>query len=195
MHDPLHESDTDDFAPPSPGRSAGANLAIGCAVVALLAMVLVCGGIIVGGYWARGVVERELEAFAAPFEAEGFVRQIGQDIRVTSAPNEDMIYVGQNITIAVPVEVNLAILAQTAKISSDVSGDVTFLGQILTVDAGVTIHGDLEVRGAQLVRMRGVVTGAVTGSWQIFEEEAAPAGEVNPKAGDGPDRAGDEEGI
>src|SRR5690606_16229985 len=154
------------------GLSSGAKTAIGCAAVAFVVMTLICGGIVWVGYLAvdkAGEVvqqvieelEKQTEAFAARFEAEGYQRVTGQVVKVTTDVEKPTVYTVQVFELDADSAADLAVMAQVAEIKGTIDGDLHFLGQQLTIHPDAVITGDLRVQMAQVVDNRGTVQGEV----------------------------------
>jgi hypothetical protein len=154
------------------GLSSGAKTAIGCGAVAFLFMVVICGGIVWVGYLAvdkaqvlvQQVVEeleKQTEAFAVRFEAEGYERVKGQVVEVTSDVERPTVYTAQVFRLNADSAADLAVMAQVAEINGRIDGDLHFLGQSLTIHPDAVITGDLRVQMAQVVDNRGKIEGEV----------------------------------
>lgn len=161
-----------DFDHPPEGMSSGAKTAIGCGLAAFLCMALICGGIGFVTYLAfdkaEGVVkqviaemEKQVEAFAAPFEAQGFERVTGQVVEVTSDIQKPTVYTVQVFKLEANSEADLAVMAQVAEINGTINGDLHFFGQTLKIHPDAVITGDLHVQVAQVVDNRGTVQGNI----------------------------------
>lgn len=154
------------------GLSSGAKTAIGCAAVAFVVMTLICGGIVWVGYLAvdkagevfQQVVkelEKQTEAFAARFEAEGYERVRGQVVKVTTDVEKPTVYTVQVFELDADSAADLAVMAQVAEIKGTIDGDLHFLGQTLTIHPDAVITGDLHVQLAQVIDNRGTVQGEI----------------------------------
>ena len=64
-------------------------------------------------------------------------------------------------------------------IQGSVEGDVTFFGQVLIVEAGEVIHGDVHSVGAQTINVMGQLLGEINGSYQTLDR--ADDIELNPQ--------------
>jgi hypothetical protein len=179
------------------GLSSGAKVAIGCAAVAFLAMALICGGIVWVGYLAvdkaqevvQQVVEeleKQTEAFAARFEAEGYERVRGQVVNVTSDIEKPTVYTVQVFQLNANSAADLAVMAQVAEIKGRIEGDLHFLGQQLTIHPEAVITGDLHVQMAQVVDNRGTVEGEVVEDDRLGIEfpGSVPLPDTKPAPGD-----------
>ena len=154
------------------GLSSGAKMAIGCAAVAFVFMALVCGGIVWVGYLAVDKaqvlveqvikeMEKQVEAFAVRFEAQGYERVKGQVVEVTKDIERPTVYTVQVFKLEADSAADLAVMAQVAEINGTIDGDLHFLGQSLTIHPDAVITGDLHVQMAQVVDNRGSVEGEV----------------------------------
>jgi hypothetical protein len=183
------------------GLSAGAKTAIGCGAVAFLLMVVICGGIVWVGYLAvdkaQEVVqqviqelEKQTEAFAVRFEAQGFDRVKGQMVEVTKDVERPTVYTAQVFRLEADSAADLAVMAQVAEINGTINGDLHFLGQSLTIHPDAVITGNLHVQMAQVVDNRGTVEGEVIEDERLDIDLPDPTTppEMKPAPGDVIDR-------
>ena len=70
---------------------------------------------------------------------------------------------------------DLALMCQVAELHGTISGDVDFYGQIIRINDDCIIDGDLNIKGAQIVELKGVVMGEVTGSYAIINDNSPTA--------------------
>lgn len=155
--------------PPSPsprGLSPGAKVALGCGALLLTCMLACCGGAAYLGWWGWSKVD----AFAQEFVAKGYRRQSGQVLVVPGPVDEPTVYTGQVVRIEGEVNADIAIMSQMAEISGEVDGDIDFYGQVLHVQPGAVVKGDIRVKGAQVVTIEGVVDGEITGDYGVLQD-------------------------
>ena len=161
-----------DFDQQPQGMSSGAKTAIGCGLAAFLCMALICGGIIWVGYLAvekaevvvKQVIDemqKQVESFAAPFEAQGFQRVTGQVMEITSDIQKPTVYTVQVFKLEANSEADLAVMAQVAEIDGTINGDLHFFGQVLKIHPDAVITGDLHIQVAQAVENEGTVEGNI----------------------------------
>lgn len=156
---------------PRKGMSKGAKIGIGCGVTALL-LILVCGGLI---WYAVRHFLNEAKAFAADFESRGYVRQSSQTIDVNQPLNQSTVFLAQYVRVNAPVVGNLAFATQTAEINANVDGDIDFWGQVLTISPNVVVTGDVRVKLAQVVDIKGTVQGQVSGNVPPSRQPKTPS--------------------
>ncbi len=164
----------DPFDSPPPtrrGMSTGAKVGIGCAILGVLLLVLICAGLIFGGYW--GV--QQIIKFVEDFEQQGYTLVEGQRLNVTTPVTESTVYTGELLTIDADVTGNLAIAVQSATINGRVEGDIDFVGQELTIGPEAVVTGDVRVRFGQTVTVFGTVEGEISGMYQTLRQNQLPA--------------------
>jgi hypothetical protein len=158
--------------PPRRGTSCAVWLLIGCGGAGLLGVVL-CGGLAFFGFrWGMD----QVNAMSKEFEDQGYQRQMGQVVQVDKSPAQKTVYVAQVVQITKDVDVDIALICQVAEIKADVHGDVDFMGQILTLDAGRTIDGDLRIKNAQSVEIKGEVKGEISGNYMVLRHQGKSYG-------------------
>lgn len=172
-----------------PRRSSGSGL--GCLLLAFLLFVgLVVGGISLLFVAAErtttaisesmssinGMVQmaESLEVLANPekiiakYKDQGYEHVIAQSKTDSETITKDRLYTCQVLDLKADSEANLAILSQAATIRGEVNGDVDFFGQMLVIEKGAVIHGDLNLGFAQSVEVKGMVEGKLSGGYQIL---------------------------
>jgi regulator of protease activity HflC (stomatin/prohibitin superfamily) len=148
--------------PVPPPRKSGCGT--GCLISVLIVLVIAGSA----GYFGWRFVKNQYTTVMERFEREGYRRVEGQVIEVTERVNEPTIYVAQVVKIRAGSNRGLAFLCQQADIQGDVVGNVHFIGQVLNVDKDAILHRDLDIK-AQVANVYGVVSGEVTGVWQILK--------------------------
>lgn len=152
-------------AAPPRKHGCGTGCGVGCLVV-----VLVLG---IAAYFGWRFIMNQYHTLMDRFEREGYRRVEGRVIEVTNRVEYPTIYVGQIVRIKAGSDRGLAFLCQQAEVHGDVVGNVHFVGQTLTVDRDAVLHRDLEIKG-QVAHVHGVVSGEVTGAWQILDRPPPP---------------------
>lgn len=161
-----------DSQPPArQGMSTGAKVGIGCAVVSVLLIIVICAGLIFGGYW----VVRQVTEFVEDFEQQGYTLVEGQSMNVTTPVTESTVYAGEHLMIDADVMGNLAIAVQSATINGRVEGDIDFIGQELVIGPDAVVTGDIRVKFGQVIIVHGTVEGEITGSYQTLRQNESPA--------------------
>ncbi len=169
--------------PPPSGKSTGKKWAIGCGIGCLILLIL--AGIL-GAAAARGVkkavMEMEpkvmaqleeavatVEKMSSEFEAKGFQAVRQPAIDVNEEVHGPKVYVGQMVRIFARCDDDVAIAAPMAEVHSEVTGDLYFRGQMLTLHPGAVVGGNLDVE-AQMLQVNGAtVLGEITGSHQLID--------------------------
>lgn len=159
--------------------SGGAKVAIGCGAAAFLVVALLCGGFLFVGYLAidkadelvqqvekaagKAIEElqKQVDTFAARFEAEGYQRVTGQVVEIDSDIEHPTVYTVQVFTLNADSAGSLAVMAQAAEINGTINGDLHFYGQSLTIRKEAVITGNLYVRFAQAINNQGTVKGDI----------------------------------
>ncbi|MBX3375361.1 MAG: hypothetical protein KF817_16160 [Phycisphaeraceae bacterium] len=164
-----------------PRKSPAVPIIIGCAGLALVAIIGMAVVVGFGIVTFKRILEQEIADFSLPFEAQGFERRTGQVMHIRSDILVPTVLVGQVVEIHADTDADLAVLAQILKVHGTIDGTLTFRGQILEIASGAVITGDLDIRGAQSVLMNGRVDGEVRGTWQVMTP-APPAPPTPPDA-------------
>jgi len=146
---------------------------VGCGLTAVILIILVCGGIITLGFLGYRWIMEEVDAFAAPFEEQGYVRVEGQLIEVNTEIVEPTLYLGQAVKIHTDTQNSIAIACQAAEVYGTVNGDLDFLGQVLMIKPGAVVTGNVNVKFAQSVIVEGTVEGEITGKFQTLSGSGA----------------------
>ncbi len=168
-------------APPK-ASSIGIRLLVGCLGFFLLGL-LACGGF---GYFAYTRVQETLGQFTKEYTDKGYVQESGQMVQVSQSPTEPTVYFAQSVTISVPVQVDVAIIAQVAQIKADIQGDLDFMGQSLMIQPEAVIHGDLHIKAGQSIIIQGKVLGKISGDYQVlqYNEKTFRESEAIPELGE-----------
>lgn len=171
------------------GWSTGAKVAAGCGVATFIVLILVCGGVI----WAANWLGNKVQAFVDEHEAAGFTIVDAEHLQVTSPIDVPTAYVGQSFIIDADASADLAFLCQSATISShlqgniedfngqmltlqsgaEIDGDVSLgLVQVLTIKNGAIVHGNIHASTGQMITIEAgaVVEGTITGTWQTINQ-------------------------
>ncbi|MBL1218878.1 MAG: hypothetical protein D8M59_15470 [Planctomycetes bacterium] len=137
--------------------SSGAKWAIGCGLAAVVAIVLVCGGVLWIGYagWNRTV---------GKYTAMGYELVMQEAVTITTQLDKDTVYLTQAFSLEATSNGNIAVLGETADIHATVNGDVHFFGDTITIHPDAVITGELEVFCKRLV-LQGQVLGPITGEY------------------------------
>jgi cytoskeletal protein CcmA (bactofilin family) len=61
-------------------------------------------------------------------------------------------------------------MAQVAEIRGTVDGDIDFLGQVWEIKDNGIVKGNINSHGAQVIKVRGLVEGEITGSYQTLDD-------------------------
>jgi hypothetical protein len=153
---------------PEPRRRGWSGVAIlltGCGTLVLLGFIGICGL----GFWGYRWGVQKIDEFAGEFEAKGYERVTGQVIEETTPIESPRVYTAQVLTIHSEVDANLAIMCQVAEIHDTVNGDIEFLGQVLSIKKGAVVKGNINVRSAQVIEVRGTVEGEIVGDYGILD--------------------------
>jgi hypothetical protein len=138
---------------------------LGCGGVLFVCM-LICGGALAYGIkWGMD----QVNAIAGEYENKGYKRHFGQVVEVGQSPTEKTVYVCQLLTVTDDVEVDIAIVSQVAELKANIHGDVDFAGQVLKLEKGCTIDGDLRIKNAQAIEIEGEVKGDITGNYMMLK--------------------------
>ena len=166
VENPLASNDTGPDAPPSQpprrGSSTGRKVAVGCGIAALVGL---------GSSIAVGII---LWRFAAPFMPGKFVEDFEEQgyaiaesqaatIGVNQVIADPTVYFVQSMTFEGRATTDLAIYAQNCSITGTIEGNLDFLGQVLTIEAGGLVKGDVRVRAAQAITVSGTIEGSIEG--------------------------------
>ena len=169
-----------EMPPAKRGISTVGALLIGCGVIGLLGVITCAGVGIFAVRWGMGQVNK----IADEFVAQGYERQTGQVFEISQSPQKKTVYVCQLLQIRKDVDVDIAVVSQMCEIHADVHGNVDFFGQVLKVDSGVVIDGDLRVKQGQMIEINGEVKGKITGSYMVlnYKGKTYQSGETPPAA-------------
>ena len=153
------------------------GLLVGCAALVFLGGILACGGLVFLGWKGYS----QLDKFAAPFESRGYERVQGQIVKVSEPVSKPTVYVAQVLRLDADVHADLAIMAQVVEIAATVDGDIDFMGQTLVVKDSGAVKGDIRVKAAQVIDVKGTVDGQITGTYQVLRRPPPnDAAEVQP---------------
>lgn len=108
------------------------------------------------------------EEIIKSYKDKGYEHIVAQTTSEPETIEDDRLYTCQILDLKADSQANLAILSQSATLRGEIKGDVDFLGQMLTIDKDAVIHGNLNLRFAQMVNIKGAVKGAMTGGYQIL---------------------------
>ena len=137
---------------------------LGCGTIILLGMIAICGL----GIWGYSWGMKQVDQFAAEYEAKGYERKTGQMMDVTEPVDKPRVYTAQLVTIRSEVNADLALMCQVVEIYGTVNGNIDFFGQMLTIKPGAVVNGNINVKGAQVIAVEGTLNGEVTGSYQVL---------------------------
>lgn len=142
------------------GMSTGAKWGIGCGSGCLVLIILGAILLLGGWSWVKGKIDEE----AQPFRDQGFAEQTGQMIRVTEAPADNSLYVGQMVLINTDTDKEIAIIAQMAEVKGTHTSKIYFRGQMIKIHEGASLEGGLDVK-CQVIDGTNKVPGGVTGTY------------------------------
>ncbi len=148
---------------------------LGCGIGCLVMVILFAAVAGVGGYYAYKYAMGKVDAWSSEFEQKGYEKVIGQQLVIDKPISQKMLFVGQNVKIIADCNADIAIIAQIAEIHGRAAGDVSFRGQILTVEPNAVIEGDLDVK-AQAVEIYGTVKGQIAGQYQSLKRNGQRSG-------------------
>lgn len=184
------------YAPPR-RRGAGAGL-IGCMMVFFVLFLAMAGVWVLALTAYRSSVAignsiSELEQMAANTEAAQMpprkelikkFEKLGYE-HIDMAPDDstqeisgDRLYTCHVFESDVNSDSNLAIIAQSASLRGEIQGDVSFYGQLLTIEKDAVIHGDVNLGFAQVVSVNGSVKGQLKGDCKLLTGEERVEGGV-----------------
>lgn len=148
--------------------STGRKWAIGCGIGCLVLLIL--GGILGAlGVWGAKKLLKQVNDWAGAYEDQGYTKVVGHALDVHEPLEERKVFVGQIVRIYGDCATDVAIIAQMAEIHSRVKGDLSFRGQMLTLQPTAVIEGDI-IAEAQVVQAnRATVLGEITGSHQLMD--------------------------
>lgn len=147
------------------GMSTGAKVAIGCGVITLIVIALICAG----GFFGIRFLQSKIEEFQNDWEAKGYTVEAVQTAVLTSEVQGPHAYFGQSISIQNGADDNLAFLCQFVDITGVVQGSIEqFMGQSLTLKTGCLIEGDVHINAAQDV----IVQNGATINGQLIVDSA-----------------------
>jgi len=89
---------------------------------------------------------------------------------VTDEVTEPTVYLGQMVKIVGDCSDDIAIIAQMAQIHGEVAGTLYFRGQILTIEPGAHLQGDLDLK-CQVATIYGKVDGQITGQYGKLQDK------------------------
>jgi hypothetical protein len=170
--------------PKKRGCSPLAAVLLGCGTIILFGLIAAIGLGIWGYRWGM----QQVDQFAAEYEAQGYERVTGQMIEVTSPVDKPQVYTAQLVTIRTDVNADLALMCQVVEIHGTVTGNIDFYGQVLTVKPNAAVHGNINVKAAQVIDVQGTLDGEVTGSYQVLNWPNRP---TVPPSDDAPDTRGE----
>jgi len=161
-----------------PGMSTGMKWLVGCAVVAVV-FVVICAAISAVGVWfGKKVYDKAI----GQYEQQGYAKVMasGPEYAVNETVKGKTLYVGANVKIMAGSDADLAILGQFAEIHGKVNGNVNFMGDTITIAEDGEVTGDVDVT-AKTVNVLGTVDGNVTGKMgnlsqqgKVLKGQAAP---------------------
>ncbi len=155
-----------------PQKSKKKKWIIGCGIGCLVALVLFILVVALGVYGVKYGLKK-LDEMSSEFEQQGFVKEtneFGQSIEVTGDVTERKLYVGQMVKIIGDCSDDIAIIAQMAHIHGKVDGTLYFRGQMLTIEPGAHLQGDLDLK-CQVVTIYGKVDGQILGTYTDLQDK------------------------
>lgn len=166
MNEHTPPEDFDQHSQPRQGMSTGAKVGIGCGVVILIVLVLICGGALTWHFLSWG----KYQEFGSEFEQQGYTLTEETAVDINSPRTGPLVIVGQAVNVNADVEGDLAIAARAANIESTVNGNLDFYGMVLNIGRNAHITGDIRIRSATAVNIEGIVDGTLSGEWTALED-------------------------
>ncbi len=152
-----------------PQKTKKKKWVIGCGIGCLVVLVLFILVVVLGVYGVRYGMKK-IEEMSGEFEQQGFVKVMAQSIEVTDEVTEPTVYLGQMVKIVGDCSDDIAIIAQMAQIHGEVAGTLYFRGQILTIEPGAHLQGDLDLK-CQVATIYGKVDGQITGQYGKLQDK------------------------
>jgi hypothetical protein len=165
MNNNVLRVDADTSRPP---KSKTKKWVVGCGIGCLVVLVLFILVIAMGVKYGRKMVKQ----MSNEFEQQGFVREeseFGTSMEITEDVTERKVYVGQAVKIIGDCSDDIAIIAQMAQIHGNVAGTLYFRGQLITIEPGAHLQGDLDVI-CQIVTIYGKVDGQILGKYADLQD-------------------------
>lgn len=139
----------------------------GCGIGCLTIMIILAAV----GWLGYSFIKGKYSEITAELEELGFHNIVkGQIIEVSEEITEPTLYLGQMVKILSDVDMDIAILSQTAEIHGIVNGTVYFRGQVLIIHPTAEIKKDVDVI-AQVINNYGKVAGRITGVYQSLNDK------------------------
>ena len=180
-----------EYSKPAPPRKTGRGL-FGCCLTTLVVIALVA----IGGYFVFRTAKREIanvmnqvsgligtiegledlanaEEILLDYEEKGYERIEGQIIKETEPIDNKRLYIAQVLEIKSDVSTDIAIFAQSATIRGTINGDLDFAGQMLNIEKGAVVKGDVNCRLGQVLVINGKVEGKLRGGYQSLQGNPA----------------------
>jgi hypothetical protein len=149
-----------------PQKSKTKKWVLGCGIGCLVVLVLFILVIAIGVKYGKKLINE----MSDEFEKQGFVKVVSQNIEVNEDVTERTVYVGQIVKIIGDCSDDIAIIAQMAQIHGKVTGTLYFRGQLLTIEPGGHLQGDLDVK-CQVVTIYGKVDGQILGAYGELQDK------------------------
>ena len=167
MSDDVLRVDTEPAAQPQTSQKK--KWLTGCGIGCLVMLVLFILVAALGVYGIRYGMKK-INEMSSEFEQRGFVKVVGQSIEVTSDVNEPTLYLGQVVKIIGDCSDEVAIVAQMAQIHGKVAGTLYFRGQVITIEPGAHLQGDLDLI-CQAATIYGKVDGQIQGTYTELQNK------------------------
>lgn len=139
---------------------------MGC--VLLAGLVLIGGSVVLYGFWQ---IWSTVSGFEDQFLDAGYVLEEGNSVTFEETVQVDTyVYARETLNVEAGSNANLGITAHEAFISGRVTGNIAFLGGDLEITEDGLVEGNIDIRMARNVVIRGEVLGEITGTWTRLYE-------------------------
>ncbi|MEM7476576.1 MAG: polymer-forming cytoskeletal protein, partial [Planctomycetota bacterium] len=91
---------------------------------------------------------------------------------------DKLILHSQVVRLEVDCSTDLVVFAQSCDLEGEVHGDLYFGGQVLTLERGALVHGDVHILGAQVAFIKGTVQGNLTDLASRYEASIPGDGNI-----------------
>jgi len=118
----------------------------------------------IASYMGVKFVKAKIDQYRQEFTSQGFAEVKSQIINVREEVYEKKLFLGQVVKIAADCHTDIAIVAQSAEVFSNIDGTLYFRGQMLVIQPNAKISGNIDVK-AQVVQIFGEVDGEIKGTY------------------------------
>jgi hypothetical protein len=113
----------------------------------------------------RGYDGQDADEFANAYQSKGYRRAQDQRLIVIHPVVSPTVFTAQRLELHSDIRADVAIVAQRVDIHGHVRGNLDIWAQVVYVEPGAVIEGNLRVHSAQVITVKGRVEGIISGHY------------------------------